>query len=1220
MKRSRFLLSTLAATLLSLFVSSTSDAQITLSVNPSSVPPVGAVTVSWNASLAARDWLGLYRSGAGDGSYLSWVYVSCSQAPTGASPSRSCGYALPAISGAYEFRLFANDGFLRLAVSNPVTVSTLPVISIAATTANIAENSGSGTGLFTVSRTGDTGNALTVNYSVSGTATPGASGQPGADYVALPGNVTLPIGSSSATLAVTPIDDSSAEGNEGVVVTLSAHAAYTVGSPSSATVTIVDDEPPRPTISVTVTDSTATEGNSSDRGIITVSRTGSTAAPITVYYALSGSASNGGDYELLPGSVTIQTGSTSESIFVTPQEDTNVEGNESVVLTLSTNANYIVGAPASATVTIIDNDVPAGPSLLASPNSAAPSGTVTVSWSGITLASARDWIALATPGAGNGSYLSWTYVSCSQAPSVARPSGSCVYGLPASPGTYEFRLFSNDGFSRLATSAPVTISTLPVVTIAATTANVGEESLAATGLFTVTRTGSNAASLTVNYTVSGTATPGSNGQAGADYVALPGSVTISQGSNSATIVVTPINDSSAEGNESVVVALGASAAYSVGAPASATVTIVDDEPPPPTVSLTVTDGSATEGSASDKGIITVNRTGSLAASLTVFYALSGSAINGTDYELLPGSITIEAGSNTASVFITTREDTFNEGSETVVITLTASGAYVLGSPITGTVTIVDNDLPPGPSLTVSPGIVAPGAVLTATWSGIPNPTARDWIGIYAAGANDGSFLNWMYVSCSRTPFSGVAAGSCPISVPTINSTYELRFFANDGFGRVAVSSPFAVSPLTTNVLITAPARSVSAAPNVATVSIARQECNTTFSVPYIQTTNTLNVSAVPSALPGGGGIKFVLNENLPGQTIQFSMAPPFRATFAGLAKGDYRVDAYIVDSSQNVVAGALNRDFLTQLGIGDIYVAIGDSITEGYDGVAYNVPPYTSWLPAPISSIDHRNYPQCGISSGAYQDHWQEASHHITLNDRLEAFFDSPNFILNEGVAGINAGGYLSRMAGAQWQSRINALRPNKWLIHLGSNDAGGSAAFQNTMQSIINILKNTYGAAGTDIVLAVPQNKTNWQPYINNLVSANGLAAGPDFNAFYLNHPTLLNTNNPVHPNAAGHAEMARLWALSMMAPENVVAQSAGAGQVQVSWDDLRLLEPTIAGFKVFYGTNPATLTSVVNVGSAISTVINIATGTHYFSVQAYDNDAFLPNLTGRSAPVSVP
>jgi hypothetical protein len=100
----------------------------------------------------------------------------------------------------------------------------------------------------------------------------------------------------------------------------------------------------------------------------------------------------------------------------------------------------------------------------------------------------------------------------------------------------------------------------------------------------------------------------------------------------------------------------------------------------------------------------------------------------------------------------------------------------------------------------------------------------------------------------------------------------------------------------------------------------------------------------------------------------------------------------------------------------------------------------------------------------------------------------------------------------------------------------------------------------------------------------------------------------------------MARLWTLAIVAPENVLVQSAGSGQVRVSWDDLRLLEPTIAGYRVYYGTDPGALTSVVDVGSVTTTLINISAGPYYFSVQAYDNDLYSPNLTSRSVPVGLP
>ena len=66
---------------------------------------------------------------------------------------------------------------------------------------------------------------LTVSYTVSGTATAGA------DYLALPGTVTIPAQSTTATIVVTPVDDADGELPESVVVSLGVDPAYIVGSP-----------------------------------------------------------------------------------------------------------------------------------------------------------------------------------------------------------------------------------------------------------------------------------------------------------------------------------------------------------------------------------------------------------------------------------------------------------------------------------------------------------------------------------------------------------------------------------------------------------------------------------------------------------------------------------------------------------------------------------------------------------------------------------------------------------------------------------------------------------------------------------------------------------------------------------------------------------------------------------------------------------------------------
>jgi kumamolisin len=111
-----------------------------------------------------------------------------------------------------------------------------PTISVAATQAK-ALVFGPTPGQFTVTRTGGAPGSQTLNYSLTGTAGNGT------DYVLLPGTVTIPAGASSAAITVTPIEDNQATSSLTVQLTLGAALGYTVGSPSTATVTIQELTP-----------------------------------------------------------------------------------------------------------------------------------------------------------------------------------------------------------------------------------------------------------------------------------------------------------------------------------------------------------------------------------------------------------------------------------------------------------------------------------------------------------------------------------------------------------------------------------------------------------------------------------------------------------------------------------------------------------------------------------------------------------------------------------------------------------------------------------------------------------------------------------------------------------------------------------------------------------------------------------------------------------------
>jgi hypothetical protein len=106
-----------------------------------------------------------------------------------------------------------------------------------------------------------------------------------------------------------------------------------------------------PMVTIVATDPTATEAGPTT-GQFTVTRTGSTAVSLTVSYTPGGTAIAGSDYVALPETVLIPAGMASAPITVTPIDDGLGEAPETVVVTLTGGAGYVVGTPGSATLTI----------------------------------------------------------------------------------------------------------------------------------------------------------------------------------------------------------------------------------------------------------------------------------------------------------------------------------------------------------------------------------------------------------------------------------------------------------------------------------------------------------------------------------------------------------------------------------------------------------------------------------------------------------------------------------------------------------------------------------------------------------------------------------------------------------------------------------------------------------------------------------------------------
>ena len=119
--------------------------------------------------------------------------------------------------------------------------------------------------------------------------------------------------------------------------------------------------PVNPLVTISATDANAGEtltGQTPNPGQFTLTRIGNLASASTVNYTVSGTATNGIDYNSLNGIATFTANSSTTTININPLDDSGFEGNETVVLTLVNNASYVVGSANNATVVIADNDLP----------------------------------------------------------------------------------------------------------------------------------------------------------------------------------------------------------------------------------------------------------------------------------------------------------------------------------------------------------------------------------------------------------------------------------------------------------------------------------------------------------------------------------------------------------------------------------------------------------------------------------------------------------------------------------------------------------------------------------------------------------------------------------------------------------------------------------------------------------------------------------------------
>jgi len=90
-------------------------------------------------------------------------------------------------------------------------------------------------------------------------------------------------------------------------------------------------------------------------GAFTVQRSGNPSNALAFTYTMSGTATNGTDYQFLSGATNFSPGASSLVIPVVPIEDPQQGVAETAILTLNTNASWLIGGTNAATVTIWNN-------------------------------------------------------------------------------------------------------------------------------------------------------------------------------------------------------------------------------------------------------------------------------------------------------------------------------------------------------------------------------------------------------------------------------------------------------------------------------------------------------------------------------------------------------------------------------------------------------------------------------------------------------------------------------------------------------------------------------------------------------------------------------------------------------------------------------------------------------------------------------------------------
>ncbi|MEO1053750.1 MAG: Calx-beta domain-containing protein [Bacteroidota bacterium] len=470
------------------------------------------------------------------------------------------------------FTFDVNDGtdFSTTTYTATLNITSIPDVVINLGSASLAEADPNE--VLTATLSNAYGADVTVNLGFSGTAILGT------DYTVTGTLITIPAGTTNASIAIDPIDDLLDEDDETVIIDI---VTVTNGNESGIqqeTLTITDNDA-EPTVALSLGGSPLAENG----GVATVTATLSAASgkDVTVNYAFTGTAINAVDYSTSASSIMIPAGNTSGDITITGINDVLDEDDETVVVDITsvTNASEFGGFQ-QATAFITDDDGPPTVTLAVSGSPISENGGLATITASLSRLSGKDvTINLGFGGSAFGSGVDYSVSSTSITIPAGFPTGDITI-----TGTND--LIDEDDETVIVDITSVINATesgvqqvtaiinddelLPDVTLALSGSPIAENGGVAT--ITATLSAVSGRDININLSFSGTATGG-----GVDYTASGNTIFIPAGSFSGTINITGVDDLDDETDETVIVDLASVTNGNEVGTQQVTVVITDDE-------------------------------------------------------------------------------------------------------------------------------------------------------------------------------------------------------------------------------------------------------------------------------------------------------------------------------------------------------------------------------------------------------------------------------------------------------------------------------------------------------------------------------------------------------------------------------------------------------------------------------------------------------------------